>query len=389
MADTNDPGQGTIDNNFILYDRLEKIRQVVGQYGEDRFSISFSGGKDSTVLSDLVDRALPGNQIPRVFIDTGIEYNAIRAFVKAKQDADPRFHMVQPTKPINKVLETYGYPFKSKEHSAKLSYYQRGIEQPSLERYLSDDNKFGCPKILRYQFTHDFTMPISNLCCDKLKKEPMKLWQKENRRPISIIGVIREEGGQRRNAKCIVTNFRGTVKAFQPLVAVTLDWEQWYIDTFNIQLCELYYPPFSFERTGCKGCPFAIGLQAELDTMQRLLPGERKQCESIWAPVYEEYRRIGYRLRKNYSKAVVTFGQAEPKQEQESVPACAAEPVAIPKDHSVSHLLSLLETERKCVETDDCDKDCGKCDLARDQSELEWMYDTMIRMITPLSETIK
>jgi hypothetical protein len=32
--------------------------------------------------------------------------------------------------------------------------------------------------------------------------------------------------------------------------------------------------------------------------MQKLLPNEYKQCETIWKPVYDEYRRIGYRLRK-------------------------------------------------------------------------------------------
>jgi hypothetical protein len=33
--------------------------------------------------------------------------------------------------------------------------------------------------------------------------------------------------------------------------------------------------------------------------MEELLPNERKACEVIWKPVYEEYRRIGYRLTKS------------------------------------------------------------------------------------------
>lgn len=52
------------DNEFLLFDRLQKINSVVDQYGEENFYISFSGGKDSTVLSELVDMALPGNKIP-------------------------------------------------------------------------------------------------------------------------------------------------------------------------------------------------------------------------------------------------------------------------------------------------------------------------------------
>ena len=54
---------------------------TIKKYGEENFAISFSGGKDSTVLHYLVDMAIPGNKIPRVFINTGIEYSHIVNFV--------------------------------------------------------------------------------------------------------------------------------------------------------------------------------------------------------------------------------------------------------------------------------------------------------------------
>lgn len=54
---------------------------------------------------------------------------------------------------------------------------------------------------------------------------------------------------------------------------------------------------YNFTRTGCKGCPFALKLQNELDTLEKFFPAERKQCEALWKPVYEEYRKLGYRLR--------------------------------------------------------------------------------------------
>lgn len=74
-----------MDNEFILQDRIQKIQQVVRQYDEDNFLISFSGGRDSNVLSALVDMALPHNQIPRVYCDTGIELNAVRDFVRERE----------------------------------------------------------------------------------------------------------------------------------------------------------------------------------------------------------------------------------------------------------------------------------------------------------------
>lgn len=89
---------------------------------------------------------------------------------------------------------------------------------------------------------------------------------------------------------------------FHPLSVITEDWEDWFIKEYEIQLCKLYYPPYNFVRTGCKGCPFNIELQHDLDTMEKFFPKERKQCELIWKPVYDEYRRIGYRLRRKQKK---------------------------------------------------------------------------------------
>ena len=103
------------ENEFILYDRLEKIRSVINQYSEENFYLSFSGGKDSTVLHHLIDEALPGNKIPRVYADTGIEYNLVREFVYDLASKDERVQIIKPSKNIRTTLEEFGYPFKSKK----------------------------------------------------------------------------------------------------------------------------------------------------------------------------------------------------------------------------------------------------------------------------------
>lgn len=76
------------ENELLLFDRLEVIKKTIAKYGEDKFYISFSGGKDSTVLHHLIDVALPDNRIPRVFINTGIEYNDIVNFVEQLAEHD-------------------------------------------------------------------------------------------------------------------------------------------------------------------------------------------------------------------------------------------------------------------------------------------------------------
>lgn len=286
------------DNEFLLHDRITKIQSVIRKYGEENFYISFSGGKDSTVLSALVDMALPDNKIPRVYANTGIELNMIRDFVFDMAKADDRVVILKPSVSIKPMLEKEGYPFKSKEHSLYVSEYQRmGGKSACYTRYLHPEEKrkrYGCPKILTYQFTSDFNLKISKKCCDRLKKEPMHNWQKEHKKTFTITGMRADEGGSRNNITC----FNLKNKRFHPLAPVTKSWEEWFIEEYNIRICDIYKEPYNFSRTGCKGCPFALNLQEELDTLERFFPKERAQCEIIWKPVYDEYRRIGYRLKK-------------------------------------------------------------------------------------------
>lgn len=338
-----------MDNEFLLQDRIDKIRAINEQYNlEDNAYISFSGGKDSTVLHYLIDLALPNNKIPRVFINTGIEYYNIVKFVKQLAEKDERFVILNSGVNIKEMLETYGYPFKSKQHSHNLAIYQNQkniidcndinfvrkqgkqktkiIQEPycepretkyidyhiplTLVRYLGIEEtttKFRCPNILLYQFSNNFNVKCSDMCCNKLKKQPIKKWEKENNKTIALTGMRKSEGGQRASINCIITDKENKLIKFHPLLVINDDFENWFIINQNIKLCDLYYPPFNFERTGCKGCPFNLNLQQQLKTMKKLLPNEYKQCELIWKPVYDEYRRIGYRLKKQEQMNIFDF----------------------------------------------------------------------------------
>lgn len=289
-----------MDNELLLIDRLGVIRDTINSYGEENFYLSFSGGKDSTVLHHLLDMALPGNKIPRVFINTGIEYLAIVNHVKRLAENDSRVKIIQPTKNIKQVLDTYGYPFKSKDHAKKVWYYQQhGIIPDYYISHTTKTTKFHCPDILQYQFTNQCSLKISHLCCQELKKKPVKNWQKKHNIKTAITGLRATEGGNRVNSHCILSDKKGGIRQFNPLIKVNEQWVNWFVDQYKIELCALYYEPYNFERTGCKGCPFALGLQEQLETMEKYLPAERKQCEYIWKPVYAEYRRLGYRLKKD------------------------------------------------------------------------------------------
>lgn len=318
------------ENEFLLQDRLGVIKDTINKYGEHNFYISFSGGKDSTVVHHLVDMALPGNKIPRVFSNTGIEYNAIVEFVREREREDGRFLMIQPSKNIKRTLEEKGYPFKSKQFSEVYHTYmnhQQEVRQlieklndePSLKysydfiHNLPKNTKYvikeyfglredkdhiyqfqgGCPTVLRHMFYEEHN--ISDKCCLEMKEKPIDNWSKQNNKPHRILGLMQSEGGRRHDTKCKA--FKGDKLSFHPLAIVSKEWEEWFIKEYDVKLCKLYYEPYNFERTGCKGCPFAPMLQEQLSTLEVYFPNEKKQCEYIWQPVYEEYRRLGYRLK--------------------------------------------------------------------------------------------
>lgn len=287
---------------FWLTDRIAKIQSIDEQYNlRDNAYISFSGGKDSTVLHYLIDLALPDNNIPRVFVNTGIEYTLIRKFVGRLAKEDERIKIVNSGVNIKTMLETEGYPFKSKQHSHMLHIYfnNKGMTK-SILKYLNVDNKqtmIKCPNILKYQFTPEFKLHCSDRCCIRLKKKIGLKWEKENNKSVILTGMRKEEKGNRTGINCIVTE-NDRLKKFHPLLVVDEEWENAFIENQNIKLCELYYPPYNFTRTGCKGCPFNRNIEQELKALSKYLPNERKQCELIWKPVYDEYRRIGYRLKE-------------------------------------------------------------------------------------------
>ena len=292
------------DNELLEFDRINVIKDTIKKYGEDNFYLSFSGGKDSTILHYLIDMALPNNKIPRVFINTGIEFVKIVEFVTELAKKDTRFVIVKPSQPIKRTLDIYGYPFKSKGHSLRVQQFNKGTNSKFIKKYLGQTDykgKFMCPKMLLYQFEERGKYNYSNLCCQKMKKEPAHKWAKENKKSIVITGMRAEEGGNRERLGCIITDSKGKIQKFHPLIKVDEEFENWFIEKHNIKLCELYYPPYNFDRTGCKGCPFNIKIQEELDTLALYLPNEKKHCEIIWKPVYDEYRRIGYRLKDKIS----------------------------------------------------------------------------------------
>ena len=102
----------------------ERIRQWY-QYWGGKVCVSFSGGKDSTVLMHIARGLYP--DIPAVFSNTGLEYPEIQRFVREYGDVD----IVTPKMNFKEVVTTYGYPLISKEVSEAIYYARRIRSQNS------------------------------------------------------------------------------------------------------------------------------------------------------------------------------------------------------------------------------------------------------------------
>ena len=172
----------------------QRIREWIDEFGVDSVYVSFSGGKDSTVLLHLVREMFP--DVPAVFVDTGLEYPEIREFVKTFDNVT----WLKPKMTFKEVINKYGYPFISKEVSHKMSDWQschskgkRSYVDDQFEGiYKSKNGKTNMIDISKYAFLKDANFKISHKCCDVMKKAPTKQYFRETGR-FPILGQMAHE----------------------------------------------------------------------------------------------------------------------------------------------------------------------------------------------------
>lgn len=264
------------------------------QHWQGQVYVSFSGGKDSTVLLDLARRCYP--DIEAVFVDTGLEYPEIREFVKSKDNVS----WIYPIKfdkqkkewvktNFREIIETHGYPVISKRVAG---YVESSKRNPHCKRaqYLKGEIENILYGNGKYAYLIDAPFKISEKCCDAMKKQPMKNFcKKTGKHP--IIGTMASESISRTITwqKKGCNSFDKLDPTSQPLSFWTEQDVLKYIKQFNIPYASIYGDIVENEhgelmttgasRTGCMFCMFGVHLEKNPNRFQRMAVTHPKQYD--------------------------------------------------------------------------------------------------------------
>jgi 3'-phosphoadenosine 5'-phosphosulfate sulfotransferase (PAPS reductase)/FAD synthetase len=259
----------------------QRIREFIHYFGGvDNVYISFSGGKDSTVLKYIAEEEYPG--IKSVFVDTGLEYPEIKEFIKSFKNVET----IHPKISFLEVIKKYGYPLISKEQSQFIEQFRNAKSEKTKNTRLNG-NKNGVGKISeKWKYLINAPFKISDRCCFVMKKEPFKRYEKQTgRKP--ILGVMAEESSLRQQEylKNGCNAFDKKRETSKPLGFWTEQDILKYIKEKNIKVAKCYGELKEEQglfggngklyftgtpRTGCMYCLYGIHLENGLNRMQKM-----------------------------------------------------------------------------------------------------------------------
>ena len=317
---------------------------------------SYSGGSDSDILIDLIERVRMIFSLPSVeyaFFNTGLEMRATKNHVKEiAKKYGVKIEAHRPKTGIVTASRKYGIPFVSKIMSAGLEEWQKkGIPLSISQEYEEAKDKAAkrqelkerypkCESVINFlcccnsegeprpkiqlvinssKYMRDFIdeyppdFQISAKCCDYCKKQVAHDVQKDF--DMIITGERRDEGGMRsvprkdNTALCFTETSEGQYR-LRPLYYVSDADKAWYKEYYGIRYSDAY-EVYGLTRTGCCGCPISYKAVGDLEMIRPHEPNLVKAAWNIFGKSYE------YRAKYNRYKADRFMAERERKRNVE------------------------------------------------------------------------
>ena len=326
--------------DFEPPEKFEAIKSIIAKRLREHPNAicSYSGGSDSDIMIDLIERTREIFSLPPVkyaFFNTGLEMRATKDHViDMAEKYGVEIEDYRPTVNIVQASRKYGIPFVSKIMSAGLSEWQKkNIPLTIAEEYELAEDKEGkrielrerypkCESVINFlcccnskgetrpniqlvinssKYMRDFIgeyppdFRISAKCCDYCKKQVAHRVQKYY--DMIITGERRDEGGMRsvprkdNTALCFTETGSGQYR-LRPLYYVTDKDKAWYKERYGIRYSDAY-EVYGLTRTGCCGCPISYKAVSDLEKIRPYEPNVVKAAWNIFGKSYE------YRMKYN------------------------------------------------------------------------------------------
>lgn len=298
-----------IANSFtIVNEKLQRYNNIAA---------AISGGADSDIMLDLLERFRTTDNVHYVWFDTGLEYQATKDHLtELEQKYGIKIEKIKAIKPIPLACRQYGQPFVSKRVSNMIRRLQHNHFQwedlplsQLMKKYpkckvalrwwcndWGDHSKFNIAYnkwLKEFLICNPPTFKISDLCCTWAKKRVAHKYVKDNKVDLNIFGVRKAEGGTRATAyKTCFTSGELTDSAdeFRPIF--------WYVNSDKEAYEKEYgichskcYTEYGLSRTGCAGCPFGRDFETELSIIKTYEPKLYVAVNNIFKESYEYTRQ--------------------------------------------------------------------------------------------------
>lgn len=257
-----------------------RIEEAMNRFGGNIY-MSYSGGKDSDVLLDILFRMYPN--IISIFGNTHTEYP--ETYIQRKKQIGKGKRIIQADAPMtfNQVVNKYGYPMFTKKVAGNIRCYRNARSQKVIDTVLGYMGR-QMKKYLKYK-----DMPFSDMCCSKLKHGVVDKLAKKKGFECAFVATTTEESQYRKDSwlesGCNAFDRKAGAQS-RPLSFWTEKdiWE--YINTYDVDVCDLYH--MGYERNGCMYCGFGCQFETPINRIQRLSLTHPK-AYGVWERNYKKY----------------------------------------------------------------------------------------------------